>query len=275
MVAREGDGDAWRRAEFLRKGWLKFPSDPLVLAWATAAKEAALASALDPAMRERWLRCEGTWFAGVNALGNAPNGSLARVGVPAVAGAALRFAEGYAGPFTLDPAQVSIVYPGYPKQGVEESEAAFRYRLRRHGAHVDGFERIMPERRWRLSELHGFVLGVPLSRTDGKASPLSVWEGSHEVFRSTFREAFDGVDPDCWRELDSTDAYGRARAESFESCTRVSVAAKPGEAYIVHRLALHGIGPWEAASGVPPRIVAYFRPEMEGEGLPERWLFDP
>ena len=275
MAAREGDGEARRRAEFLRKGWLKFPSDPQVLAWASAAEEAALASALDRELRERWLRCDGTWFAGVNALGNAPDGSIARADVPALAGAALRFVEGYAGPFALDSAQVSIVYPGYPRQGAEESEAAFRYRLRRHGAHVDGFERIMPERRRRLSELHGFVVGVPLVRTVGQASPLSVWEGSHEVFRSTFREAFDGVDPGCWRKLDCTDAYGRARAECFESCARVSVAALPGEAYIVHRLALHGIGPWEAASSVPPRIVAYFRPEMEGEGLPERWLFDP
>ena len=38
-----------------------------------------------------------------------------------------------------DPAQVSVCYPGYPMPREEESKAAFKYRLKRDAAHVDGF----------------------------------------------------------------------------------------------------------------------------------------
>ena len=74
--------------------------------------------------------------------------------------------------------------------------------------------------------------------------------------------------------MDSTPAYEKAREQCFKSCARVSVEAEPGEAYVVHRLALHGIGPWNADLYSKPRVVVYFRPEMTGEQLPFRWLFD-
>ena len=261
-----------QRAEFLRLGWIRFSHDPQVEAWVSAVSSEAEACARDPELRRRWLRCDGTWFAGVNALGNAPDGSIARAGVPALKGAALRFIRAYSGVVALDRAQISIVYPGYPRQGEEESDNAFRYRARRHAAHVDGFERTMPGRRRRLSELHEFVLGIPLTRAEETASPLSVWEGSHEVFRSGFQEAFRGVAAKRWTEVDSTDAYESARAECFRSCSRTSISARPGEAYVVHRLALHGISPWHGPNEGSPRVVAYFRPSMTGGTLPERWL---
>ena len=261
--------------DLLHRGWVKFPFDSQVSAWVSAVVGPALASARDPDLRSRWLRCGGTWFVGVNALNNTPDGSIVAEGVPALDGVAVRFLREYCRGFTLDHGQVSIVYPGYPKQGAEESGAAFQYRLRRHAAHVDGFERVMPERRRRLSELHGFVLGIPLSPAAGFASPLSVWEGSHDVFRSIFRAALEERAPEQWMQVDSTEAYERARSECFRSCARISIEAGPGEAYVVHRLALHGIGPWAGPEEGSPRAVVYFRPEMTGGGLPERWLLDP
>ncbi len=272
-----GDGkspEERQRAEFLRRGWIRFPHDPQVEAWVSAVEREAEACARDRDFRSRWLRCDGTWFAGVNALGNAPDGSIASAGVPALEGAPLRFVRAYAGEVALDRAQISIVYPGYPRKGEEEGDSAFRYRVRRHAAHVDGFERTMPGRRRRLSELHAFVLGIPLTRAGETSSPLSVWEGSQEVVRSVFREAFHGVPTKNWTEMDSTDAYGSARSECFRSCARISISAKPGEAYVVHRLALHGISPWQGREDGSPRVVAYFRPAMTGDNLPERWLLD-
>ena len=52
----------------------------------------------------------------------------------------------------------------------------------------------------------------------------------------------------------------------FESCERVVVHAEPGEAYIVHRLALHGVAPWVdgAEAGPDGRMIVYFRPEIGG-----------
>lgn len=273
-VAPGSAGDSNNLADFLHRGWVKFPPDPPVIAWASSVLDMATACAQDPGLRARWLRCDGTWFVGVNALENSADGSVTSAGVEPLDGVALQFLREYAGPFALDRGQVSIVYPGYPRKGNEESDSAFRYRLRRHAAHVDGFERTMPGRKRRLSELHGFILGIPLTTTMSAASPLSVWEGSHEVFRSVFRAHFAGVAPERWCKVDSTSAYANAREECFRSCARVSLKAEPGESYVVHRLALHGIGPWNANLDTDPRVVVYFRPEMTGERLPIRWLSD-
>ena len=58
----------------------------------------------------------------------------------------------------------------------------------------------------------------------------------------------------------------------FETCRRVTVPAQPGEAYLVHRLALHGVAPWEDGAEAPEegRMIVYFRPEFPAGG--RDWL---
>ena len=61
------------------------------------------------------------------------------------------------------------------------------------------------------------------------------------------------------------------RKRIFDECERVEIIAAPGEAYIVHRLALHGVAPWRSAAVADPdgRVICYFRPETPAR---EDWL---
>lgn len=70
-------------------------------------------------------------------------------------------------------------------------------------------------------------------------------------------------DPEHWGDTDLTEPYHAARREIFASCPRREIHAKPGEAYTVHRLALHGTAPFATTAHAPPegRLIAYFRPE--------------
>ena len=68
--------DLERLTEFFRRGWLRFPSDDRLLGWLRHAAPAALAAARSPEHRAQWLRCEGTWFAGVDVLGNDAEGRI-------------------------------------------------------------------------------------------------------------------------------------------------------------------------------------------------------
>ena len=90
--------------------------------------------------------------------------------------------------------------------------------------------------------------------------------------RHAFITAFAGCDPETLRDVDITDAYQAARRVVFETCPRVPVAAKPGEAVLLHRMTLHGVAPWpDTVNEVPEgRIIVYFRPELAG-GV-ARWL---
>ena len=257
-------------ADFLARGWVRFPVDPSLAAWAALADEAARKAEATPA--EGMLRCGGRWFVGLGAIPNDGEGRLP--GGVALTGEAIAFARRlYGGP--LDRGQASVVYPGYPKQGTEESEAAFGYRLRRDAAHVDGLHRIMPGRRRRLVERHAFILGLPLNTAPEGAAPLTVWEGSHEVMRAAFSEVYAGVAPADWAEADVTEIYQAARRDCFERLRRVEIAAQPGEAYLVHRLALHGVAPWgDDAGATGRRAVAYFRPDP-GDHAADWWLSAP
>lgn len=256
---------------FFTNGWKTFPFDPALAAWLKATAPAAFDTVRDPANAE-WLRCGGTWFAGVNVLNNDATGAVP--GGPPVTGRAVDFlAEtlGLAG-FTWDKAQVSVCYPGYPQPWEGESEKAFGYRRNRDAAHVDGLLKDGPERRRFLREHHGFILGIPLTDHSPGAAPLVVWEGSHEVVRGAFAERFSGLPPDDWALEDVTDAYHAVRRRIFDTCRRVEIHARPGEAYVVHRLALHGIAPWADGASAPAdhgRAILYFRP---GVLTPGDWL---
>ncbi|MEM8688536.1 MAG: hypothetical protein AAGF81_14480 [Pseudomonadota bacterium] len=255
---------------FFERGWCRFPHDPVVADWVHHSLDAARQT-LNAPEQSQWLRCGGTWFAGVNALPNDESGAVG--GGPAISGAAIDFItqELSLSGFAWDRAQVSICYPGYPKPGAHETEAAARFRRNRDAAHVDGLLPEGPDRRRHVREHHGFLLGIPMAEVGAGASPLVVWEGSHELMRTAFGEVFQGLPPEAWGDVDVTAPYQAARRRAFETCERVEIPAQPGEAYLVHRLALHGVAPWAdgATAGPDGRMICYFRPEMGG---PEDWL---
>ena len=256
--------------QYREDGWTVFPPDPAVAAWAGACASVAREMLADRALAQGY-RCDGTWFAGVNALENDATGAVPGR-VPPLSGAAVAFVRGALGhgDVSWDRAQVSVVFPGYPRHGAEDTEASFRYRHTRCAAHVDGLERSMPDRRRRLSETHSFLLGIPLGEAGEDEGAFVVWRGSHEIMRAAFAEAYAGHDPADWFGIDITDPYVAARKRCFEVCEPVRIAPGMGAAYVMHPLALHGVAPWEGA-GMTPRMVAYFRPDAFA-GDPARWI---
>lgn len=239
-------------------GWLRFGFDPRVARWAKAAAVAAERVLVDPTLAQ-WYRHQRTWFVGVDALPNGPDGAIG--GVP------------LAGPWDVTGpwhrAQLSVVYEGYPKRDAGESAAAHGFRIRRCAAHLDGLLAEGPDKRRFLREPHAFVLGIALNAVPEGAAPLVVWEGSHEVIRAAFADMFAGVAPKDWADVDVTDGYKAARARVFETCPKVEVPLQPGEAVLVHRLAVHGVAPWGAGAGAGDRRIAYFRPLLDD---PAEWL---
>jgi hypothetical protein len=258
-------------ADLRDNGWALFPAETALRDWAAEARVAALDFIADPAQRAQWLQCEGTWFVGVDTL---PNDTEGRIGASApLQGAAWDAARLLYGALPLHPGQVSVTYPGYPRPRAGETEAAFRYRLNRDAAHVDGLLPVGDERRRKLHERHAYILGLPLTDTDEAASPLVVWEGSHEIMRRAFLDALGGTPPEHWHGIDLTEVYTAARRDAFQTCRRVIVHGPPGTAYLVHRLALHGVAPWQDGANAPPegRMVAYFRPQFEDD-TDDAWL---
>jgi hypothetical protein len=261
------------KTQFFDKGWCRFKYDKRLMQWIDLALPRARET-VTAQHNAKWLRCGGTWFAGVNVLLNAVDGSVNGSG--AIRGEAIDFIRQSLGleGFHWDQAQVSVCYPGYPQPMATESEAAFFYRRDRDAAHVDGFLPEGPDRRRHLREHHGFILGIPMVDFSSGASPFVVWEGSQEIIRETFSTVFDGVASDQWGEIDITGEYHAVRRKIFDCCKRVEIYASPGEAYLIHRLALHGIAPWQSGAGATAdgRMICYFRPEVGG---PEDWLFNP
>jgi hypothetical protein len=266
-----------RSETFFRRGWCRIDADPALAAWAEAAGPVAWETLHDPDQRARWLRCGGTWFAGVNALPTDAGGAIPARGVPPLSGAAVDFIArelGFAG-IAWDRAQVSICFPGYPRPWAGESDAAFRFRRDRDAAHVDGLRRFEPGRRRRLGETHGFILGIPLTETRPDAAPFVVYEGSHELIRAALSERLAGIPPERWADEDVTEAYTAARRAIFASCPRRPLHARPGEAYIAHRLVLHGVAPWGESPETGPRVIVYFRPDPFPGAAPDWWLERP
>ncbi|MEM7597093.1 MAG: hypothetical protein AAF382_05295 [Pseudomonadota bacterium] len=244
------------------KGWVKFPTDAALAPWIKAARDAALERVNDPEERRVWLQCEGTWFVGVDSLPSDPEGAVGQAGP--LTGAAYAAAQEIYGVLPLHPGQISVIYPGYPRPRDTETDAAFRYRLKRDAAHVDGLLGVGQPKKRMLKEQHAYILGLPLTSCDEKASPLVVWEGSHKRMAAAFHEALGERPAEQWDDVDLTAIYQATRQEVFDTCPRVKVTAEPGEAYLVHRLALHGVAPWEDGAKAPSegRMIAYFRPEL-------------
>ena len=261
------------KKQFFESGWCLFSADHHIDRWIDASLAFARKTVIDE-NHAQWLRCGGTWFAGVNLLPNKVDSSLP--GGSELSGEVIDFIHNVLqlNDFNWDRAQVSVCYPGYPQPMTSESEAAFRFRRDRDAAHVDGFLREGPQKRRHLREYHGFILGIPMVEFDEKASPLVVWEGSQELVRSAMMERFDGLSSDKWGDEDITEAYHAVRQQIFKQCQRRKIVASPGETYLIHRLALHGISPWleAATAGDYGRMICYFRPDI---GCAERWLNNP
>ena len=241
------------------KGFAVFEPDDATRNWAQAAWQVAKAVAADPKVQEVNLRHGKTWFVGVDALPNAPDGSVS--GVPLTG----PWQDHIAPPAEWHRAQLSIVYPGYPKRDADEGDGNHRYRVTRFAAHVDGLLAMGPDRRRYMQEPHGFILGLPLNQSD--AAPLMVWPGSHKIMGQAFRAEIGKRDP---KTVDITDAYHAARRAVFDSITPTPVRAAPGQSILLHRHLLHGVGPWGPQDIAPPegRMIAYFRPEI----APVDWL---
>ena len=259
--------------DFAQNGWAIFTPDPHIRRWANHAQRIGSDIAAEAAAKKAWLRHGATWFAGVNILPNDAQGKLPDG--PALKGDAIEWLTKRYGAQTWDKAQLSIVYPNYPKQDADETNAAHRYRIVRHAAHVDGLLPIGPARRRFIKEPHSFILGLPLNEADQNASPLSVWQGSHIIMQDAFRKALAGIAPQNWPDMDITDTYHAARRKCFDECARVIIHAPPGGCYAIHRLALHGVAPWQAGAVAPleGRMIAYFRPPFK-DNL-KAWLDAP
>jgi len=234
-------------------GWQRVGPHPGLVDWAAAALPLAIAAIR--ASPRPW-RCGGTWFVGVDMLDHGPDGHFGGVPFPWEA-------------LPLDPvplhrAQLSTVLPGYPKPSPDETETAFRFRLNRDAAHLDGLLPIGPDRRRMICEPHAWILGIPLNTCGAGASPLTVYEGSHLIIGAALRRALTPHPPETWDRIDMTRAYQDARHLVFATCRRVCVPVVPGEASLLHRHLIHGVAPWVPGASVPPegRIIAYLRPQL-------------
>jgi hypothetical protein len=255
---------------FGQRGWLSFGADPKVARWAAGALSAARQAVRDPA-NAHWLRGNGSWFVGVDALPNDARGAVDDG--PPLDGAVMAFIRAHldGADVALHRAQVSVCYPGFPQPMNGESERAYRFRLEHDGAHVDGLLIDGPARRRFLREPHAWVLGLPLAVGEAGAAPPVLWEGSHRIMHAAFANALAGHPAEAWPKVDLTEAYQCARREAFSRCPRIVIDAQPGEAFLMHRHLVHGVAPWTDAARAGPdgRIVAYFRPQF---ARVELWL---
>ncbi|MEP3675443.1 hypothetical protein [Sulfitobacter sp.] len=247
-------------------GFLVFDHDPHVEAWAREAHRIACSVALEPnKCGPENLRHQRTWFVGVDALPNGPDGSIGNV--PLVGPW-----QGQLPDLPLHPAQLSIIYPGYPKRDSDESEANHRYRITRSAAHVDGLLPTGALRRRFAMEYHAYILSIPLNAVP--RSPTVVWRGSQKIMQSALQEAIGSRVP---AKVDITQAYQEARRKVFETCPQVPLELEVGQSAVLHPFILHGTQPWGPESRAPEkdatqegRMIAFFRPECAG-GAAE-WL---
>jgi len=100
-------------------GWRRFKANDEIKKWANVARKFASGAAQNPDLKEKWLQCEGTWYVGVDVLPSDENG---RFDGFALAGPVSDLIQSVATK-PLHPAQVSIIYPGYPKPRQGETKA--------------------------------------------------------------------------------------------------------------------------------------------------------
>jgi hypothetical protein len=245
------------------RGWQRIGPDARIAAWAAAARPLAMARIA--AAPDGW-RCGGTWHVGLEALTNGPDGALSGVAFP---WDALPLAR-----VPLEQGQVSVIRPGYPQPWEGEGDAAFAFRQKRDAAHLDGLLAVGPHKQRMVKEPHAWILGIALNDHGPDASPLTVWEGSHLVLGAALRRALAGIPKAEWAEADLTAIYRAARKQVFDSCARVTVPLRVGEASLLHRLTLHGMAPWAEGAAAPPegRMIAYFRPMLPSVAA---WLDNP
>ncbi len=243
-------------------GWRRVAGDGIA-AWAQAAGPVATAAVQES--REDW-RCGGTWFVGLDALANDASGQVGRAAFP--------WEELGLKRVDLHRGQLSVVRAGYPQPSPAETDAALRFRLNRDAAHLDGLIAEGADKRRRVAEPHRWIVGLPLNAADAVASPLVVWEGSHEIMRQGLLAALRDVPKEDWGKVDITEAYQAARKRVFAECTRIVLPGRVGEAVVLHRLVVHGVAPWVAGADAeaPGRMVAYFRPLMPSVA---EWLLAP
>ena len=100
---------------FDRLGWKVFDHDSRIFDWAQEAKLRTINKLRDKKFVKNDLRCGGTWFPGVRFLDNNDLGSLGSIKLEgnSVSQITKRFGDFFD---LWDPAQISIVYPGYPKK---------------------------------------------------------------------------------------------------------------------------------------------------------------
>lgn len=249
--------------DLAQKGWALFDPDPELAPWVKAAQIAGAAALVDPHMREQWLVCGDTWFVGVDALPTTPDGTINDV---PFCGQASDFIATQFRNTPLHPAQLSITWPGYPKPRIGETDGAFAYRQKRGAAHLDGLQPHGPQKRRRYSEFHAYILGIPLTDVLAQESPTCVWEGSHHMVQSLLATKLGPHDPLHWPQIDLTDAYQDLRAQIFETCPQRDVICQKGQAFIMHRHLLHGVGPWLGTTqNDAGRQIAFFRPHWTGD----------
>lgn len=183
---------------------------------------------------------------------------------PPLTGAAMATAQAIFGPLPLHKAQISGVYLGYPRQDPDESDANHAFRRNRDAAHLDGLLPVGPDRRRHLIEPHAWILGLPLTHASSEAAPLVVYEGSPRLIYDALAPVLHAHPPETWGQLDLTEPYHAARRAVFQTCPRRLVPLQPGQAVLVHRLAIHGVAPWGNAATSDPagRLIAYFRPQV-------------
>lgn len=245
-------------------GYRVFAYDPQTDAWARAAHGVARKVAADPLnLTPDNLRHGQTWFVGVDALPNDGDGQIADVPLSGPW-------QDYVPDLPLHPAQLSIVYAGYPKQDVGESDANHRFRLNRSAAHVDGLLPVGPGKRRFAREFHAYILSIPLNNI--AASPTVVWPGSQRIMQDALRDFIGSRNPE---EVDITEIYQAVRKRIFVEIDPIPLLLERGQSALLHPFILHGTKSWETMgdSAQEGRMIAFFRPECRG-GAAE-WLTTP
>ena len=75
------------------------------------------------------------------------------------------------------------------------------FRSRRFSRFLAEFNPIGKEKIRKLKEQHAFILGIPVTLSSKKASPLVVWEGSQKIVKHYFKKSLSNVDPNIFGKI--------------------------------------------------------------------------